>query len=104
MPTIGYVAIPIGAILSFLGFFFCPTPLLISEDRGTAASECRRSTPAGWLTRRVLLLNSAAVTGGDSCLDPVEIVGSSCDASGNADIALRGSPLGESLNNFHIYC
>jgi len=28
---------------------------------------------------------------GDSCLDPVEVVGSSCDAAGNAEIGLRVS-------------
>ena len=37
------------------------------------------------------LLNSAAATCGDSCLDPVEIVGSSCDASWNLETALRVS-------------
>src|SRR6202162_3272305 len=40
------------------------------------------------------LLNSAAAICGDSCLDPVEIVSSSCDASGNAEIALRVSAFG----------
>jgi hypothetical protein len=44
---------------------------------------------ACWLVNSArTLLNSAAATCGDSCLDPVEIVGSSCDASGNAEIAL----------------
>src|SRR5260370_9870001 len=37
------------------------------------------------------LANSAAATCGHSCLDPVKVVASSCGASGNAEVALRGS-------------
>jgi hypothetical protein len=36
-------------------------------------------------------LNSAAATCGDSCLDPVQVAGSSCDVAGNAGIGLRFS-------------
>ena len=47
---------------------------------------------ACWLVNSArTLLNSAVATCGDSCLDPVEIVGSSCDASGNLETALRVS-------------
>src|SRR5260370_31986684 len=40
------------------------------------------------------LANSAAATCGDSCLDPVKGVASSCGASGNAEVALRVSAFG----------
>jgi hypothetical protein len=48
-----------------------------------------------WLVNSArTLLNSAAATCGDSCLDPVEVVASSCDASGNAEFGLRVSAFG----------
>jgi hypothetical protein len=40
------------------------------------------------------LANSAAATCGESCLDPVKVVASSCGASGNAETALRVSAFG----------
>src|ERR1700732_2049530 len=40
------------------------------------------------------LANSAAATCGESCLDPVKVVASSCGASGNAEIGLRVSAFG----------
>src|ERR1700724_1645348 len=40
------------------------------------------------------LANSAAATCGESCLDPVKVVASSCGASGHAEIGLRVSAFG----------